>query len=225
MYIVTFDGADGVGKTTLIKEVKEILEGKGCEVETRPLLGHTALGKIMRKTILDLFQDLPPAAVASMAISTYMEFDSHINNVKWDPNKVMLLDRSLISTIIYQGYLAELGHYGKENNANDIYDMVAEVATGTYCDVDLSVIVSATDAAIKKRMIKRGENNSVDANPLAWHRDARRGFKKFKGSNQQPDETAKLAVSWPVVHVNNNEGKLKQTAETVAKEIQKIMAF
>lgn len=102
---ITFEGGDGTGKTTQIKEVANYLgEHNRSYIVTREP-GGTALGKMIRKVLLE-------AGATKIAASTELflylaDRAQHVNEIilpALHSDKIVLCDRFTDSTLAYQGY-------------------------------------------------------------------------------------------------------------------------
>lgn len=96
-----FDGADGVGKTTWLKQFKTFLENRGYEVVLVREPGETIAGKILRERILT--SDLGPDTNLELFIADRILTQEQVIKPALDAGKIVLSDRSLLSTIVYQG--------------------------------------------------------------------------------------------------------------------------
>lgn len=102
---ITFEGGDGTGKTTQIREVGVYLGelNRSCVVTREP--GGTALGKMIRKVLLE-------ASASEIAASTELflylaDRAQHVNEIivpALESDKIVLCDRFTDSTLAYQGY-------------------------------------------------------------------------------------------------------------------------
>lgn len=96
-----FDGADGVGKSTWLKQFKVFLENRDYEVVLVREPGETIAGKILREKILT--SDLGPDTNLELFIADRILTQEQVIKPALDAGKIVLSDRSLLSTIVYQG--------------------------------------------------------------------------------------------------------------------------
>jgi dTMP kinase len=102
---ITFEGGDGTGKTTQIKEVANYLAGRNRSYIVTREPGGTALGKMIRKVLLE-------AGATKIAASTELflylaDRAQHVNEIimpALQSDKIVLCDRFTDSTLAYQGY-------------------------------------------------------------------------------------------------------------------------
>ena len=102
---ITFEGGDGTGKTTQIKEVANYLGERNRSYIVTREPGGTALGKMIRKVLLE-------AGATKIAASTELflylaDRAQHVNEIiipALQSDKIVLCDRFTDSTLAYQGY-------------------------------------------------------------------------------------------------------------------------
>lgn len=113
MYIV-FEGIDGAGKSTQIKLLKEWLEANGYEVETLVEPTDSEVGKLIRKILQrsDATTDRVQKTLGLLFAADRMLIMDKLS----DEKKVILSDRSFISSLAYQepaDWIAEINKYAK----------------------------------------------------------------------------------------------------------------
>lgn len=114
MYIV-FEGIDGAGKSTQIQLLKEWLEDNGLEVETMVEPTDSEVGKLIRKIL-----QRPDATTDSVQKTLGLLFAADrmlIMDKLADEKKVVISDRSFISSLAYQepaDWISVLNKYAKK---------------------------------------------------------------------------------------------------------------
>ena len=109
-FLFSFEGIEGSGKTTQIKLLKMFLEEKGFEVECLREPGGTSFGEKLRDTILSSNSKIAPLSEAYLFASSRNQLlEEKILPYLSSPNRVVILDRYIDSSIAYQGYARELG--------------------------------------------------------------------------------------------------------------------
>jgi dTMP kinase len=104
-----FDGVDGAGKTTQIKLFVEWLESKNYSVVSCKDPGSTALGEELRRLLLDKHH-VPIAMRAEMMMFTTAraQLVEEIIRPALEQQKMVVLDRYILSTVVYQGHAGQL---------------------------------------------------------------------------------------------------------------------
>ncbi|MBO6109591.1 MAG: dTMP kinase [Methanobrevibacter sp.] len=114
MYIV-FEGIDGAGKSTQIQLLKEWLEDNGLEVETMVEPTDSEVGKLIRKIL-----QRPDATTDRVQKTLGLLFAADrmlIMDKLADEKKVVISDRSFISSLAYQepaDWISVLNKYAKK---------------------------------------------------------------------------------------------------------------
>lgn len=132
MYIV-FEGIDGAGKSTQIQLLKEWLEDNGLEVEALVEPTDSEIGKLIRKILQrsDATTDRVQKTLGLLFAADRMLIMDKLS----DDKKVILSDRSFISSLAYQepaDWMVELNKYAKKP------DLVL------FLDLDVKTSVSRT---------------------------------------------------------------------------------
>lgn len=99
MYIV-FEGIDGAGKSTQIQMLKEWLEANGFRVETLVEPTDSEVGKLIRRVLQrpDAQTDRIQKTLALLFAADRMLIMDKLN----DESKIIISDRSFISSLAYQ---------------------------------------------------------------------------------------------------------------------------
>ena len=102
MKIISFEGIEGVGKSTQIILLKDYLESKNFSVEVFREPGSTIAGEKIRNILLDTSHELTNETELLLMFAARAELvTDKINNNKSD---YLLLDRFYDASIAYQGY-------------------------------------------------------------------------------------------------------------------------
>jgi dTMP kinase len=106
----SFDGIDGVGKTTQMKLFQEWLVAEGHDVVSCRDPGSTRLGERVREIVLKSDETTPISARSEMLL--YMAARAQLVEEVIRPaaaaGKVVISDRYLLANIVYQGYAGGL---------------------------------------------------------------------------------------------------------------------
>ena len=143
---ITLEGADGCGKTTQLKLLKEYFEKLGYEVVVTREPGAKGLGEEIRKLLLHYDGYVSPKCEAFMFLADRAQHIDTIIKPAVEEGKIVLCDRHTDSTIAYQGY----------GRGEDIEKLTAlnNLATGGY-KPDLTLIY---DVDIETAISRRGDD-------------------------------------------------------------------
>ena len=101
---ITFEGADGCGKTTQIKLVKDYLEKSGYEVVLTREPGAKGLGEKIREILLNYDGIVSDRCESFLFLADRAQNIDTIVNPAVEKGKIVLCDRHIDSTVAYQGY-------------------------------------------------------------------------------------------------------------------------
>ena len=162
---ITFEGADGCGKTTQINLLNEYLKNKNFETIITLEPGGSDIGKQLRQILLHHDGFVSKRAEVFMYLADRAQHVDAVIKKSVEENKVVLCDRYIDSSVAYQGY-ARGGDIEQINLLN-------ELATGGYkpdltfvFDVD-SIIAQQRVGETKDRLEKEG---------LEFHKKVRFGY-------------------------------------------------
>ncbi len=101
---ITFEGADGCGKTTQLNLLKDYLENKGYEVVITREPGAKGLGEKIREILLNYDDEVSNRCESFLFLADRAQNIDIIVNPAIQQGKIVLCDRHTDSTVAYQGY-------------------------------------------------------------------------------------------------------------------------
>ncbi len=105
---ITFEGIDGVGKSTQLNLLQQWLEGRGHEVVRTLEPGGTELGQEIRHLLLHRKGDVAPRSEALLYAADRAHHVATKIRPALEAGKVVLSDRYFDSSVAYQGAAREL---------------------------------------------------------------------------------------------------------------------
>lgn len=127
----SFDGVDGVGKTTQMRLFCEWLESVGHKVVSCRDPGSTALGEQVRAVLLesDPGTAISPRSEMLLYMAARAQLVEEVIRPALDAGKVVVSDRFLLANIVYQGHaggvdLAEIRAVGQVATGGLMPDLV-----------------------------------------------------------------------------------------------------
>lgn len=145
---ISFEGIDGVGKSTQIRLAEDYLRAKGKDVLCTLEPGGTELGQEIRNLLLHRKGDVAPRAEALL----YAADRAHHVATKVRPalelGKVVVTDRFLDSSVAYQGA-------GRKLSADEVRNISLWAVDGLL--PDLTVLVDLDPAIAAERRKGTGE--------------------------------------------------------------------
>ena len=101
---ITFEGADGCGKTTQLNLLKEYLENNGHEVVLTREPGGKGLGEKVREILLNYDGEVSNRCESFLFLADRAQNIDIIVNPAIEQGKIVLCDRHTDSSVAYQGY-------------------------------------------------------------------------------------------------------------------------
>ncbi len=101
---ITFEGADGCGKTTQLKLLQEYFIQRGYDVLTTREPGAKGLGEKVREILLNYNGEVSDRCESFLFLADRAQHIDIIVNPAIEQGKIVLCDRHTDSTIAYQGY-------------------------------------------------------------------------------------------------------------------------
>ena len=101
---ITFEGADGCGKTTQLKLLAEYLQKNGVDVLVTREPGAKGLGEKLRDILLNYDGVVSDRCEAFLFLADRAQHIDTIVTPAVDAGKIVLCDRHIDSTAAYQGY-------------------------------------------------------------------------------------------------------------------------
>lgn len=187
-YFITFEGADGCGKTTQSELVLEYLKNKGYEVLWTREPGAKGLGQNIRQLLLHYEGDVAPMCEAFLFLADRAQHIANIIKPAVDAGKIVICDRHTDSTIAYQGY-------GRGENIEQL-KYLNNLATGDIRPDLTFVFDVATDVAQTR---VGSEKDRMEAAGVEFHKKVRNGYLEI--AHQEPQRVK-------IVNANNSIEKV-----------------
>ncbi len=197
---ITFEGADGCGKTTQINLLNEYLKEKKYDTFLTLEPGGSDIGKNLRQILLHHEGFVSDTAELLMYLADRAQHVEAVIMKNVNEGKIVLCDRHIDSTVAYQGY-ARGGDIEKINQLNEIATQGHKPNLTFVFDVD-SEIAQERVGKIKDRLEKEG---------IEFHKKIRFGY-------------LELAKKYPErIKVINSNLSIEEVFEQVKKIIDEIL--
>lgn len=171
---ITFEGADGCGKTTQLNLIKEYLGQQGKDVIVTREPGAKGLGEHVRKILLNYDGVVSDRCESFLFLADRAQNIDVIVNPAIQEGKIVLCDRHTDSTVAYQGY-------GRGLDIEEI-NMLNNLATGNK-KPDLTLVF---DVDIETSMQRVGkEKDRMENAGDAFFNRVRQGYLKI--AKNEPD--------------------------------------
>lgn len=174
---ITFEGGDGVGKSTHLRRLADRLRAEGREVVTTREPGGTSLGRELRELVLHGTTSLADRAEALIFAADRAQHIHELVRPALARGAVVLQDRYFDSSIVYQGAGRGLG-------AERIRELSMWAADGLMPQMTLLFDLAPEDAADRMRA-GRGGLDRLEAAGLEFHTSVREAFLALAAAEPQ----------------------------------------
>ncbi|WP_235931692.1 dTMP kinase [Actinomyces respiraculi] len=183
---VSFEGGDGVGKTTQIERLAARLREAGADVVVTREPGGTELGGEIRRLLLHSGHVAPRAEALLYAADRAHHVDTLIRPAL-ERGAVVITDRYLDSSVAYQGAARALG-------AEEVRDLSLWATEGLL--PDLTVLLDAEPGLAERRTADRGGKDRLEREPDSFRVALREQFLTL--AQAEPERFAVIDADRPV---------------------------
>lgn len=166
---ITFEGPEGSGKTSVIKEVYEALKRQGHDVIVTREPGGVAISERIRSLLLDYNDEVMDARTEALLFAASRR--QHVIEVikpALEAGKIVLCDRYIDSSLAYQGVARDLG-------IEEVYSLNL-FAIETYIP-DLTLFIDISPETGLKRVKKNQRAmDRLDLETLEFHQKVYEGY-------------------------------------------------
>ncbi|MBR1373442.1 dTMP kinase [bacterium] len=171
---ITFEGADGCGKTTQIELLNNYLKNKGLDTILTREPGSRGLGEKLREILLNYDGEVSSNCESFLFLADRAQHIDCVINPALKEGKIILCDRHTDSTVAYQGFGRGLD-IEKIKYLNDI-------ATGS-TKPDLTIVF---DVDIETSMSRVGkEKDRMESAGIEFFNRVRNGYLKIASEEPQ----------------------------------------
>lgn len=199
---ITFEGADGCGKTTQIELLKEYLDKKNIENILTREPGGSDLGVHLRKILLHYENPVSNVAETFLYLADRAQHIEYKIKPALEEGKVVLCDRHTDSTLAYQGY-------GREQNLDEIKHLNKIATQGLI--PDLTIVFDVETEVAQKRLST--EKDRLEAEGMEFHRKLRKGYLDI--AENEPERVK-------IVNANQSIERVFQDTLKVVEEILNV---
>lgn len=176
MPLIAFEGPEGVGKTTQLRMLAELMAAAGRDVVAVREPGGTPLGDEIRRLLLDPASDIVPRAEGLLFMASRAQLVERQIVPALSAGATVLLDRFFLSTYAYQVAGRRLAH--------EQVDAANRLAIGALRpDLTLLLMLPVEDGLA--RAAKRGPNDRMEQADAEFHRRVAGAFEVFAGADWQ----------------------------------------
>lgn len=190
---ISFEGTEGSGKTSVIKEVKRFLESKGYQVIVTREPGGIRISEKIRQIILDVDHTEMDARTEALLFAASRR-QHLIEKVRPALEKgiIVLCDRFVDSSLVYQGIARNLG-------MEEVYQINQFAIEDTL--PDMTIFVDVRPEVGLKRVFDTPDReiNRLDLEQLQFHKKIYDGYQYL--IRKFPDRIKKIQGEVPIDQV------------------------
>ena len=188
---ITFEGADGCGKTTQMELLAEYLKNNRKDVLLTREPGGKRLGEKVREILLNYDGPVSDRCESFLFLADRAQNIDIIVNPAVSQGKIVLCDRHIDSTVAYQGYGRGLD-IERINKLNDIATNGKKPDLTFVFDIDVETSM--------KRVGK--EKDRMESAGIDFHNRVREGYLEL--AKQEPQRIKVLDATKSIEEIHNN---------------------
>lgn len=192
---ITFEGADGCGKTTQLNLLKDYLEQQGKDVVVTREPGAKGLGEHVRKILLNYDGIVSDRCESFLFLADRAQNIDVIVKPAIEEGKIVLCDRHTDSTVAYQGY-------GRGLDIDEI-NMLNNLATGNR-KPDLTLVFDVDVETSMKRVGQ--EKDRMEQSGNEFFNRVRNGYLAI--AKNEPDRVKVIDSTRSITEVQNEVLKI-----------------
>ena len=186
---ITFEGADGCGKTTQLKLLGEYLQNKNRQIIITREPGAKGLGEKIREILLNYDGEVSSVCESFLFLADRAQHIDVIVKPAIEQGKIVLCDRHIDSTVAYQGY-------GRGLDIERI-NMLNNIATSNL-KPDLTLVFDIDVETSMKRVGK--EKDRMESAGVEFHNRVREGYLELAKSEPERIKVIDATQSIDAIH-------------------------
>lgn len=188
---ITFEGADGCGKTTQLMLLAKYLKAQGREVVVTREPGARGLGEKIREILLNYDGEVSSRAEAFMFLADRAQHIDVIVNPAIKSGKIVLCDRHTDSSVAYQGY-------GRRLDIDEIKRLNSIATNGKKPDMTFIF-----DIDVETSMARVGDTKDrMESAGIEFFNRVRNGYLEI--AKQEPNRVKVLDASKSIEEIHKN---------------------
>ena len=199
-FLVSLEGPEGAGKTSVLEALIPVLEDRGVEVLTTREPGGVLIGEKIREVILDpSHTEMDPKTELLLYIASRRQHLVEKVLPALAAGKLVIMDRFIDSSVAYQGFGRGLDI--------DAIDWLNEFVTdGLKPDLTLYFDIEVEEGLARIAANSNREVNRLDMEGLDLHRKVRQGYLSLL--EREGNRIEKIDASLPLDQVIENTQQL-----------------
>ncbi|MCM8780314.1 MAG: dTMP kinase [Candidatus Omnitrophica bacterium] len=178
---ITFEGSEGCGKSTQSKLLYEYLKRKVKRVVYVREPGGTKVSEKIRRILLDPKNTINPLCETLLYMAARAETVSQLVKPAILKGYIVICDRFLDSTVVYQGF-------GLGVDIGFIYNIARSITAGIKPDLTILLDLPVAKGLRHRRFIK----DRIEKRSLSYHQRVRKGYLRL--ARQEPERIKVIKV-------------------------------
>ena len=174
-YFITFEGGEGIGKTTQVSMLNGYLKESGYAVKSVREPGQTDLGLRIRELLLHTDLKINERAEALLFEAARAALVDEIIQPHLNDNEIVISDRFFDSTTAYQGYARGL-------NITQLYALNDFATNGLVPNLTFLIDINP-ELGLSKLVAEREGPDRFEREKLEFHEKVRQGFLAIARNN------------------------------------------
>lgn len=190
--LITFEGGEGSGKSTIIKRLVQELQAQYPDIVLTREPGGTKISEEIRRIILDKDNVLMDKKTEALLYAASRR--QHLIETVFpalDSHKIVLSDRYLDSSLVYQGYARGIG-------INEVLDVNLFAIDNRLPDLTI-LFDLRPEVGLKRIKSNSREINRLDLEALEFHKKVHEGYLILQ--KQYGDRIKKVDAEQPIEDV------------------------
>lgn len=199
-YLISFEGGEGAGKSTQIVRLRDRLSKDGFDVVVVREPGGTVISEQIREVVLSA-KNIGIAYTTEVLLFQAARAQVYRELVlpSLEANKIVLMDRTRDSSVVYQGMVRKFGI--------ELIEDLNKISTkDTYPDLTFLLDVDAKVGL--SRQAQAGGSNRMEMENMNFHEEVREAYLELAKKNDQD--------RWVVIDANSN---MDIVEEAIWKEV------
>ena len=172
MKLISFEGIEGVGKSTQINLTQEWLNTKGLSTKLIREPGSTEFGEKIRELLLSNDSDISPHSELLLMFAARAEMvNEHLLNSKED---ILLCDRYYHASIAYQGYGRRLS-----------LDLIENLIQKINCPIPDLTIIYDLDVRLGFKRKANDDIDRIESAGVNFFEDVRKGYQQIAKDREE----------------------------------------
>lgn len=203
-FLIVLEGGEGGGKTTQLPRLAKRLQKQGKKVVTVREPGGTVISEQIREVVLSAKNTgIKDTTEVLLFQAARAQIYSEVVIPALETGKIVLMDRTRDSSVVYQGMVRGFGR--------KLIEQLNDISTNKTVP-DITILLDVPVKIGLKRREDSGEMNRLDALKLSFHEKVRQAYLKLAKENK--------GRRWVIVDAQKSFDEVEQAVwETVAQKL------